>query len=84
VSASGGDIEAGAAKASVCASCHGNEGISNNPLWPSLAGQQEQYLAKQLRAFRDGTRADPLMSPMSKELTDADIDDLAAYYASLE
>jgi len=84
VAVSAGDIQAGKAKAGVCASCHGSEGISANALWPNLAGQQEQYLAKQLRAFRDGTRSDPLMSPMAKELSEADIDDLAAYYSGLK
>jgi cytochrome c553 len=48
-----------------------------------LAGQQEQYLIKQLEAFREGGRADPLMSPMAKALSDEDIEDLAAYYANL-
>lgn len=82
--AQGGDAAAGKAKAGTCASCHGTEGISSNSLWPNLAGQQEQYLIKQLKAFRDGARNDPLMSPMSKALSDQDIEDLAAYYASLE
>jgi cytochrome c553 len=51
-------------------------------LWPNLAGQQEMYLAKQIKAFRDGERKDPSMSPMVAGLTDADIDNLAAYFAS--
>jgi cytochrome c553 len=78
-----GDIEAGKAKAATCAGCHGPAGISNNPLWPNLAGQQPGYLTKQMKAFRDGTRNDPMMSPMAKPLTDADIDNLSAYYNSL-
>ena len=82
--AQAGDIEAGKAKSVVCASCHGAAGVSNNPLWPNLAGQQAQYLAKQLRSFRDGDRSDPLMSPMAKPLSDEDIENLAAYYAGLE
>ena len=82
--AQAGDIEAGKAKSVVCASCHGAAGVSNNPLWPNLAGQQAQYLAKQLRSFRDGDRSDPLMSPMAKPLSDEDIAKLAAYYAGLE
>jgi len=82
-SANAGDVEAGKAKSLVCASCHGEDGISGNPLWPNLAGQQDQYLAKQLRAFRDGDRNDPLMSPMANPLTDEDIEDLSAYYANL-
>jgi len=78
-----GDVEAGRAKAALCASCHGPEGNSQNDLWPNLAGQQERYLMKQLRDFREGARSDPLMAPMAKPLTDEDIADLAAYFASL-
>ena len=78
------DVEAGKAKASVCAGCHGLNGISGNIQWPNLAGQQEGYLINQIKAFRDGSRRDPLMSPMVKGLSDADIEDLAAYYHSLK
>jgi len=78
-----GDIEAGKAKSAMCAACHGPAGISAAPIWPNLAGQKEQYLAKQLHAFKDGTRNDPAMSPMAVPLTDADIANLAAYYSSL-
>ena len=77
------DIAAGKAKAAVCAGCHGANGVSNNPLWPNLAGQKEQYLAKQLHNFRDGSRTNPLMSPMAKPLSDQDIENLAAYFHSL-
>lgn len=78
-----GDAAAGKAKSAVCAGCHGPVGISNNPLWPNLAGQKEAYLVKQLKALRDGTRTDPMMSPMAKPLTDDDIANLAAYFSSL-
>lgn len=78
-----GDVDAGKAKAASCAGCHGATGISSNPMWPNLAGQQAGYLAKQMKAFRDGTRNDPMMSPMAKPLTDADIDNIAAYYSGL-
>ena len=78
-----GDAEAGKTRAAACAGCHGAAGISSNPLWPNLAGQQPGYLVKQLRAFRDGARTDPMMSPMAMPLSDADIDNLAAYYNSL-
>lgn len=78
------DIEAGKAKAAICAACHGANGISASPLWPNLAGQKEAYLAKQIRAFKSGERKDPSMAPMVAGLTDADIDNLAAYYASLK
>ena len=78
-----GDAQTGAAKAAVCAACHGQSGISSNPLWPNLAGQQEAYLAKQIKAFRDGERTDVSMQPFVANLTDQDIEDLAAYYAKL-
>ena len=78
-----GDADAGAAKAALCAACHGQNGISGNPLWPSLAGQQEAYLAKQIKAFRDGERVDVSMQPFVANLTDQDVEDLAAYYAGL-
>ena len=78
-----GDIEAGKAKAAMCASCHGANGISPMDLWPNLAGQKAGYLAKQMRAFRDGTRSDAAMTSMAQTLTDADIDNLSSYYNSL-
>lgn len=78
-----GDAEAGKAKAMACAACHGPAGISSNELWPNLAGQKAGYLVKQLKAFRDGTRSDPVMAGMAKTLSDEDIDNLAAYYSSL-
>lgn len=79
-----GDAAAGKAKSATCAGCHGAAGVSANPLWPNLAGQKDAYMAKQLKAFRDGGRADPLMSPMAKPLSDADIDNLAAYFSGLK
>ena len=84
ISMAAGDAAAGKARAAACASCHGAEGISANPLWPNLAGQKDAYLVKQLKAFRDGVRSDPMMSPMAKPLSDADIDNLAAYFSSLK
>ncbi len=83
-SATAGDVAAGKAKSATCAGCHGANGISNVPMYPNLAGQKEQYLVKQMKAFRDGTRTDPTMNAMAKPLSDADIDNLAAYYASLK
>ena len=76
------DIEAGKAKSALCAACHGATGHSVNPLWPNLAGQKEQYLAKQIKAFRDGVRTDPMMAPMVAALSDDDIANLAAYFAA--
>jgi cytochrome c553 len=67
-----------------CSACHGQHGIGIIPLYPNLAGQKREYLAAQLRAFRDGSRKNPIMSPMAVHLSDADIDNLAAYLASLK
>lgn len=78
-----GDAAAGKAKAASCVGCHGAAGVSNNPLWPNLAGQQAAYLIKQMKGFRDGNRTDPMMSPMAKPLSDSDIENIAAYYSSL-
>lgn len=78
-----GDPTAGKPKAALCAACHGPAGVSVNPLWPSLAGQQEQYLVKQIRMFRDGEREEITMQPFVQNLSDQDIADLAAYYAQL-
>lgn len=77
-------VEAGKKKASTCVACHGANGMSSNPMWPNLAGQKAAYTEKQLRAFRDGERKDPMMSTFAVPLTDEDIKDLAAYYASLK
>ncbi len=81
--ATAGDVEAGKAKSVVCAACHGGEGISPTPVWPNLAGQKEQYLVAQITAFRDGTRQNAQMAPMVANLSDDDIANLSAYYASL-
>jgi len=81
-SALAGDVAAGKAKSAICASCHGATGKSLNPMWPNLAGQKEQYLAKQIKAFRDGIRKDPMMAPMVAALSDDDIADLSAYFAA--
>ena len=78
-----GDAAAGKTKSATCAGCHGTAGISKNPLWPNLAGQQQGYLVKQLKAFRDGSRTDPMMTPMAKPLSDEDIANLATWYNSL-
>ena len=77
-----GDAEVGKAKAVVCSACHGIDGNSINPLWPKLAGQHAAYLAKQMKAFRSGERKDPVMAPLAMPLSDDDIDNLAAFYAS--
>lgn len=79
------DIEAGKAKgSSVCASCHGVTGISASDGFPNLAGQKAAYLDKALKAYRSGDRKAPIMNNMAANLTDADIENIAAYFASLK
>ena len=80
-----GNIQAGKAKSAACAACHGKQGISSNPDYPNIAGQTAPYLAKSLREFRSGLRKDPStnMNRIAAGLSDTDIADLSAYYASL-
>lgn len=77
-----GNKEQGQAKAATCVACHGVDGNSVNPEWPSLAGQHYGYLVRHLKAFRSGERQNVLMSPMAMALTDQDIEDLAAYFSA--
>jgi cytochrome c553 len=77
------DIDAGKAKAAVCAACHGANGISVIPDYPNLAGQKVRYLEASIKAYRDGERKNPIMSPMAAGLSDADVANIAAYFASL-
>ena len=79
-----GDVAAGKAKSAMCAGCHGANGISVVPTYPNLAGQKKDYLVLTLKGFRDGSRVNATMNPMAKPLSDADIENLAAYYASLK
>jgi len=78
-----GDAQAGKAKAAVCAACHGTEGISSIPINPNLAGQVPGYIAAQLKAFKNGDRANAIMASQVTALSDTDMADLDAYYASL-
>ena len=79
-----GDVAAGKAKAATCAGCHGANGIGIMDTYPNLAGQKAGYLVKQLKAFKDGSRKDPIMGSMAKPLSDTDIANIAAYYSSLK
>ena len=77
------DAANGQKLAAVCAACHGADGNSVNPDWPKIAGQGAEYIAKQLHDFRADKRADPVMSAQAKGIkTEADVADLAAYFAS--
>ena len=83
VSVAAGDAKAGKAKAVNCAGCHGLNGNSTNPAWPKLAGQHAGFIAKQLADFKSGkTRSDPLMAGQVANLSQQDMDDLGAYFAS--
>src|SRR5439155_25261591 len=75
-----GKLADGATKSAVCSACHGPNGNSVNPEWPRLAGQSAVYIAEQLRLFRSGVRANPVMQPLATTLSDQDISDLAVYY----
>lgn len=77
-----GSKEAGQTKSAVCMACHGMDGNSANPEWPSLAGQHTSYIVKQLKHFKAGDRQNPLMTPMAAMLSEQDMDDLAAYYST--
>ncbi|HQX48157.1 MAG TPA: c-type cytochrome, partial [Steroidobacteraceae bacterium] len=81
-----GSADAGAAKAGVCMACHGPSGNSTNPEWPNLAGQNAAYIAEQLTQFRAGQRsATPnamVMTAQAAALSDEDIADLGAYFAT--
>lgn len=80
--ASGADAEAGRKKAELCAACHGPGGNSVNPLVPSLAGQPAQFISIQLYQFREGNRKDPQMTPLTANMSNADMNDLAAYFTT--
>jgi cytochrome c553 len=78
-----GSVEAGASKAVVCQACHGANGNSTNPEWPSLAGIGADYIAEQLKNFKDGKRTNPVMMPNVANLSADDMADLGAYFDSL-
>ena len=77
-----GDATAGQAKAAVCGACHGPDGNSPAPNFPTLAGQGERYLTKQLHDIKDGKRTVLEMTGLLTNLSDQDLADLAAYFAS--
>lgn len=84
---SAADAAAGKAKSAVCATCHGVDGISVAPIYPNLKGQKESYLLSSLKAYKSGQRQggmSAIMKPQVSYLSDSDMADLAAYYASLK
>ena len=78
-----GDPSAGKTATASCAGCHGAQGVSANPAWPSLAGQDAQYLTAALRAYKDGSRNDATMRGIVASLDERTINDIASYFASL-
>jgi cytochrome c553 len=85
VFAADGNIAAGKEKAAMCAACHGADGNGGaDPSWPKLAGQDPDYIAKQLADFKAGRRKNPIMSGMAAALSASDMKNLAAYFASLK
>ncbi len=82
-----GDVAAGKAKAALCASCHGANGIAVAGMYPNLAGQNEAYLVSALNAYRDKQRNGgmaAIMQMQAANLSDTDIDNIAAYFSSLK
>jgi len=77
-----GNQEAGKTAAAACAGCHGNQGVSTNPAAPSLAGQDAQYLATALQAYKHGSRGDATMKGLAAALDDRAMKDMAAFYAA--
>ncbi len=79
-----GNVTAGRQKALQCQACHGLDGLSKMPEAPNIAGNPEQYLVRQLNAFRKGERRNEMMTVVVQQLSDQDVADLAAYYAAIE
>ncbi|MFC6488995.1 c-type cytochrome [Nitratireductor sp. GCM10026969] len=79
----GGDFELGRAKSLQCVACHGERGMTPNPMFPHLAGQNAAYLEVQLEHFRTGQRYNAIMTPVAEALTREDIEDLATYFSSV-
>jgi cytochrome c553 len=79
-----GDPGAGKAAAAACAGCHGEQGVSTSPANPSLAGQDAEYQASALRAYKDGSRKDEAMKGIAASLDERAMKDVSAYYAAQE
>jgi len=82
--AADGNPELGKMKSQTCTACHGDDGRGIAPIYPVLAGQHADYLALALKQYRSGERSNAIMAPMAGPLSDDDIADLAAFYASLD
>ncbi len=76
------DPEAGQKKSQTCVACHGPDGNSPAPDFPKIAGQHYDYIVKALKDYKSGARKNPIMAPMAANLTQRDIEDLAAYFST--
>ena len=74
--------EEGKAKAATCVACHGENGNSASPAFPSLSGQPKQFIVSALFQFREGKRQNEIMSPLAAKMSNADMNDLAAYFSA--
>jgi cytochrome c553 len=81
--AASGNVESGKKLARPCQACHGADGNATQPIYPKLAGQYADYLARSLSEYRDGERANPIMAAFVEKLSDQDIQDLAAFYSAM-
>ena len=80
--ANAGDAAAGKSKIGVCMACHGTDGKGTTPEYPNIGGQNEKYLLIAMQAYKNGARNNPIMKPMIATLSDTDMENVAAYYAS--
>lgn len=81
-SAAAGNAAAGQAKSATCAACHGADGNSVSPQFPKLAGQNADYIVRELQRFKSGDRKNAIMQPMAASLSTQDMEDLAAWFSS--
>ncbi len=79
-----GDADKGKALSATCVACHGADGNSVNPIWPTIAGQHPQYIERQLKLYKSGDRKNAVMMPMVMGLSEQDMTDLAAYFGQQE
>lgn len=76
------DLDKGKALSATCAACHGADGNSTNPMWPKIAGQHANYIVKQLHDFKSGARVNAQMQPIAANMSDEDMENVAAYFAN--
>ena len=78
-----GNIDNGKTKAAACVACHGADGNSVDPQYPRLAGQYNEYIQQALHEYKDGRRGNAIMKGFAAQLSDQDIEDVAAYFSSM-